>query len=241
MEDNISSIFDLITILGTLPNHKLIFLKYGIALLSDFYFGNFVFLPDKIPCDDYNNVYKTLSDFYSNQKYQIYCTTENSDFLNWLSQISNKSISYEPAMAYDLNNYIPSEPKYYIELATRSDAKDLAKFMTKDRPDLNRDRIEIYLEHLLDNKKISFYYAKHDGIIVGSRMIHHVTPNKIQGNCNLVDKNYRRYGIATALLTKALNDAKEKDVKLFVNQTTPDGYNFCTRFGCQQVGTYIYI
>lgn len=174
----------------------------------------------------------------------VYCTSQNRPFLLWLNSKDvtklNSSIHEEPAMSFDIVNYQPSEPQFPITKATTEDADGIVDLMIRHKPKLDRAHMITYVRQLIISPDVIFYIASYEGKIVGTRMIHY-QQDYVQGYCNLVDSEYRRHGIATALLTQALNDAKERGIIIFTNQTTPDGFKFCTRFGLQQVGTYIYL
>lgn len=239
MDRNISGLYDLMILLSSLPNHDILILDYGICLMSDFYFGNFCFLYKPIPASEFILVSSILEKFYHGQRYQIYCTFDNQPFLFSFGI----PIDIHPAMTYNVADHKITTIGFPVTKAILSDVDDIADFMIRYEPQRSRERMIEYMQLLISNKTVIFYIARYEGKLVGIRMIHYreTSLNNVMGYCSLVDTDYRRHGIATALLMEAMNDAHQNGIVTYDNQSTPSGYEFCKRFGCRQIGSYIYI
>lgn len=213
--------------------------EWGIASkskLNDPTF-DFVFFTRKISESEFDKIMKKLEAFYKGVRFEVWIEDQNKHLFSLFEKRGYQHAATFPGLSMRLNRDFGAYPPTDITIkhvTNEEDIKDWA-FITSTVQKLPYDALLSFCKTTLQKAPhVRFYLAYYQGKPVSSRMMI-VFNRTVTGYFSSTLQEYRGKGVASHLLSHALNELKKEGVQLFTIQAL-SGPIVWKKFGMKEHG-----
>lgn len=236
-EENNRAIIEFAKVIGA--SEKVLSDDWGIAAKSKLKHQNsdFAFISRKVEADELTKILKKIEGFYQKQPFILWIEDINKDLVPLLEKAGYKQALSFPGLHLRLNREFGSLTPADISIKkvnSEDTLKDWA-YITSTVQQLPYETLLQFIKDTLQKAPhVSFYVAYYQNKPVSSRMM--IVFNKtVTGYLSSTLPDHRGRGVASYLLSYALNELKKDGIQLFVIQALP-GPIVWKKFGLKENG-----